>query len=381
MSKNIDQVFIANPIATNLSTDLMYFGRSPYTAGNDAAMTYANFSAQFGAPYTAAALTRVNDTNVTLTLGGTPATALLQAVSVTAGWSGQLAVGRGGTGSATFNINGVVISGATTTTALSSLTLTNGQIVVGATGAAPAAATLTAANGTVITNGTNTITVGLNLTLPASSTASQHIRTGSSASTLVATNACHFENIQVFTGSGTFNVPADVDLVYAIAQGGGASGGGGTSGTIGSGGGSGSWSAGLVSVTPSGTVTVTIGGTSTGGTTGNPGANGNDSSFGASVIGKGGSAGAAGGAVAGGNGGVAGTGTITTVGNPGGGGASIVTNLGAGYGGMSPLFGGGGAVTTGTGGNGGANTGGGGAGGRNANSGGNGAAGIVIVYY
>jgi len=47
MSKNINQVFIANPITTNASTDLMYFGQSPYGAGNDAAMTYANFSAQF----------------------------------------------------------------------------------------------------------------------------------------------------------------------------------------------------------------------------------------------------------------------------------------------------------------------------------------------
>lgn len=45
-----------------------------------------------------AALTRTNDTNVTLTLGGTPATALLQATSITAGWAGTLAVARGGTG-------------------------------------------------------------------------------------------------------------------------------------------------------------------------------------------------------------------------------------------------------------------------------------------
>jgi len=41
-----------------------------------------------------AALTRTNDTNVTLTLGGTPATALLKAVSLTMGWSGTLADGR-----------------------------------------------------------------------------------------------------------------------------------------------------------------------------------------------------------------------------------------------------------------------------------------------
>lgn len=45
-----------------------------------------------------AALTKVDDTNVTLTLGGTPATALLQATSLTLGWTGTLAVARGGTG-------------------------------------------------------------------------------------------------------------------------------------------------------------------------------------------------------------------------------------------------------------------------------------------
>lgn len=45
-----------------------------------------------------AALTKVDDTNVTLTLGGTPSTALLRATSVTVGWSGTLAASRGGTG-------------------------------------------------------------------------------------------------------------------------------------------------------------------------------------------------------------------------------------------------------------------------------------------
>ncbi len=98
MSKNINQIFIANPITSNASTDLMYFGQSPYGVGNDAAMTYANFSAQFGAPYTAAALTKTDDTNVTLTLGGTPATALLHATSLTLGWTGTLSGTRGGTG-------------------------------------------------------------------------------------------------------------------------------------------------------------------------------------------------------------------------------------------------------------------------------------------
>jgi hypothetical protein len=41
-----------------------------------------------------AALTKTDDTNVTLTLGGTPTTALLQATSVTVGWTGTLAAAR-----------------------------------------------------------------------------------------------------------------------------------------------------------------------------------------------------------------------------------------------------------------------------------------------
>lgn len=48
-----------------------------------------------------AALTKVDDTNVAVTLGGSPATSLLQAVSLTLSWLGQLAVPRGGTGAAT----------------------------------------------------------------------------------------------------------------------------------------------------------------------------------------------------------------------------------------------------------------------------------------
>ena len=45
-----------------------------------------------------AALTKTDDTNVTLTLGGTPATSLLAATSLTLGWTGTLSPSRGGTG-------------------------------------------------------------------------------------------------------------------------------------------------------------------------------------------------------------------------------------------------------------------------------------------
>lgn len=138
MSENIHQIYIANPITSNASTDLMYFGQSPYGAGNDAAMTYANFALQFGSPYTAAALTRTNDTNVTVTLGGTPGTALLQAASLTLGWTGTLAVGRGGLGIGT--------------------TPTNGQIPIG-NGTNYTAATITAGTGISISNSSGSITI------------------------------------------------------------------------------------------------------------------------------------------------------------------------------------------------------------------------------
>lgn len=51
---------------------------------------------------TPAALTKTDDTNVTLTLGGSPSTALVNAASLTLGWTGQLAVSRGGTGISSF---------------------------------------------------------------------------------------------------------------------------------------------------------------------------------------------------------------------------------------------------------------------------------------
>ena len=46
----------------------------------------------------AGTLSKVDDTNITLTLGGTPAAALFNSVSITAGWTGTLAATRGGTG-------------------------------------------------------------------------------------------------------------------------------------------------------------------------------------------------------------------------------------------------------------------------------------------
>lgn len=74
---------------------------------------------------TGAALTKTDDTNVTLTLGGTPSTGMLKATSLTLGWTGQLAVGRGGTGAAT--LTGILVG--TGTGALSGITGTASQLL------------------------------------------------------------------------------------------------------------------------------------------------------------------------------------------------------------------------------------------------------------
>jgi|ERR1700741_1978215 len=140
MSKNLQQVYTTNPILTNQATDLMYFARSPYAGTDDCGMTYSSFAAQFGAPYTPAALSGTSDTNVTITLGGTPLTALLHAASITMGWTGTLAVGRGGLGIGT--------------------TPTNGQIPIG-NGTNYTAATITAGTGITVGNGAGSITISV----------------------------------------------------------------------------------------------------------------------------------------------------------------------------------------------------------------------------
>ena len=64
-------------------------GKGLITAASNVTITPAASSITGGA-----ALTKVDDTNVTLTLGGTPATSLLQPVSIAVGWSGTLADSR-----------------------------------------------------------------------------------------------------------------------------------------------------------------------------------------------------------------------------------------------------------------------------------------------
>jgi hypothetical protein len=70
-------------------------GNALISGGVGACPTYGKITS---AHITGNALTDVDDTNVTLTLGGSPSTALVNAASLTLGWTGTLAVARGGTG-------------------------------------------------------------------------------------------------------------------------------------------------------------------------------------------------------------------------------------------------------------------------------------------
>lgn len=101
---------------------------------------------------TPSALTKTDDTNVTLTLGGTPSTALLQATSLTLGWTGLLSGTRGGSGvsnagTLTWGANNVtfITSGVTSLTLPTSGTIaaTSSVYTLGAGGTATAANTFT----------------------------------------------------------------------------------------------------------------------------------------------------------------------------------------------------------------------------------------------
>ena len=69
---------------------------------------------------TGVALTRVDDTNVTLTLSAGAPTALVTATSLTLGWTGTLAVSRGGTNIASYAIGDLLYASAGTTLSTSS---------------------------------------------------------------------------------------------------------------------------------------------------------------------------------------------------------------------------------------------------------------------
>lgn len=200
--------------------------------------------------------------------------------------------------------------------------------------------------------------------------------------------------VEIFTEDGTFTVPSGITKVYVSMVGGGAGGGGGEQNHGGGGGGSsGNYVINYpVTVTPAGTVAITIGSAGTGGNGTGDGTDGGDTSFGALTV-PGGNKGLGSGQTGGladigfdGSGNTSGGGENYTPGGNGADGASL-----GGKGGGNPWGIGGDGGSSGGGGPGdpgdnatGYGAGGGGAdsnGGESASTGGTGSDGLVIVMY
>jgi hypothetical protein len=302
---------------------------------------------------TGAALTKTDDTNVTLTLGGTPASALVNAASLTLGWTGQLSIARGGTGQTTqqaaFDALGP------TATRAGDIVYWNGTHYV----------TLAGNN-----SGTNVLSENASgvpsWAAPGAGTV-QSVTCG--ATVITGTGTC--PTIAVvktasplfFTGSGTYT--PSTGLVYAVVECVGGGGGGGGTGSIGgqggagASGGSGAYSRISLSAAAIGaSKAVTIGAAGGGGGAGpNSGANGGDTSLGTLCLAKGGALGCGtttpNSCGLGGAGGLAsgGTGDVKTNGNggsPGSGNAIATVNPVSGPG-PGSLFGGGAPGSTGAG--------------------------------
>lgn len=114
----------------------------------------------------AQALTKTDDANVTLTLTGDAATALLSALNIAVAWDGQLSASRGGTGHSGYTSNQLLVGNAggtldkATLTAGANIQITNaaGALTVAVTGLGTMAAKNIGATGSFVA-GTKTVTV------------------------------------------------------------------------------------------------------------------------------------------------------------------------------------------------------------------------------
>lgn len=87
---------LSSTVANSTTTPVITLNVPTASATNRGVLSSADWSA-FNSKQntiTPATLSKTDDTNVTLTLGGTPTTALLQATSLTLGWTGTLADSR-----------------------------------------------------------------------------------------------------------------------------------------------------------------------------------------------------------------------------------------------------------------------------------------------
>ena len=178
--------------------------------------TYPNFTVTNSSPssVTPSALTKTDDTNVTLTLGGTPLTALLQAVSLTLGWTGTLADSRIASAS-TWNAKQAALSGTgmvkSTAGTISYVSGTSGQFIKG-DGSLDSTAYISTitSTGSTITVSTNNIEVNLAHANTWTSGQAGAFEESADASTITLDFAAKNNFRRQLTGNRTLGVPSNI---------------------------------------------------------------------------------------------------------------------------------------------------------------------------
>lgn len=229
----IQSYAVGDTIYANSTTTLSKLG-----IGTAAQFSRVNAGATAPEWATGGALTRVNDTNVTATLGGSPTAALLTAVSITLGWTGQLAVARGGTNLASYTTGDQLYASGTTT--LAKLGIGAANTVQTSTGTAPQWSTslnlagAITAGGLITANAGLTVASGQTLTLTGATVAGAPTWSSGQAITLTTASQPNVTTMANLTTigtlvagavpaslvtSGTFGSASSDTGVYKFAQG------------------------------------------------------------------------------------------------------------------------------------------------------------------
>src|ERR1035437_694969 len=184
----------------------------------------ADFQSQIQAP---SALTETDDTNVTLTLGGSPSTALVAAVSITVGWTGTLALSRLAQGSAGQIIVGQTsaapsyetVSGDATLAATGALTLATVNSGSGSVGSSTAIPVLTTNAKGLVTAQTTAVVIAPAGTLSGTTLASQVVTSSLTSVGALASGspASAFTAVSGPLGGTGLTTAAIGDIIYASA--------------------------------------------------------------------------------------------------------------------------------------------------------------------